>query len=183
MTTEAYKAFRDSLALALALARQNIASADNLLQQLLLTHAVTLLEVYLQKLVESLIVSDDKLLFKLAQAKHFESHKLSLAAAIRSNPKHYILALVKEFNFHSLGDTEPLLRQAFNIKITITPELVDLIKLRNDVVHRNAHNKAGEPIELTSDAVFEATQLVEALVTSIDRQAVLLLPPPNQSSR
>lgn len=178
MTTEAYKAFQESL----KLTRNKLPTADRLLQQLLLAHTVTLLEVYLQRLVDSLIASDDKLLLKLAESKHFESHKLSLAAAIKSNPKHYLLAMIKEFNFHSLGDTEPLLRQAFNIKITITPELVDLIKLRNDVVHRNAYSKTGRPLELTPDAILEATQRVETLITSIDRQAMLLLAQPNHST-
>ena len=171
MTTEVYKDFQASL----VLTREKLATADSLLQQLLLAHAVTLLEVYLQGLVELLITSDDKLLLKLAESKHFESQKLTLAAAIKTNPQKYLLAMVKEFNFHSLGDTEPLLRQAFNIKITITPELVDLIKLRNDVLHRNARNKAGQPIELTPDAVLEATRRIETLVASADQQAMLLL--------
>lgn len=171
MTTEAFKTFQASL----ALTRQKLVTDDKLLHQMLLTHTVTLLEVYLQQLVELLIASDGKWLLNLAETKHFASHKITLAAAIKSNPKQYLLALVKDFNFHSLGDAEPLLRQAFNIKITITPELVDLIKLRNDVVHRNAHNKAGQPIELTSDTVLEALRQVETLVSSIDQQARLLL--------
>src|SRR5574338_140156 len=162
MTTEVYRVFQASL----EMARQKLATADRLLQQLLLAHTLTLMEVYLQRLVEFIIASDDKLLLKLAETKHFESHKLPLAAATKSDPKQYLLAMVREFNFHSLGDTEPLLRQAFNIKITITPELVELIKLRNDVVHRNAHSKAGRPIELTPNAVLEATRQVETLVAS-----------------
>lgn len=172
MTTEACTAFRESL----ALTRQKIPTADRLLQQLLLAHTVTLLEVYLQKLVESLIARNDKLLLKLAETKQFKSHKLTLAAAIKSDPKCYLQALIKEFNFHSLGDTEPLLRQAFNIKIAITPELVSLIQWRNDVIHRNAHSKKdGQPLELTPAVVFGASQLAETLVESIDQQATLLL--------
>lgn len=171
MTTEAYKAFQASL----DLAREKLASADSLLLQLLLAHTVTLMEVYFQKLVVMIIMSDDKLLLKLAETRHFESHKLTLSAAIKSDPRQYLMAMVKEFNFHSLGDTEPLLRQAFSIKITITPELVELIKLRNDVVHRNAHNKAGQVVELSADTVLVATRQVETLVTSADEQAVLLL--------
>jgi hypothetical protein len=66
MTTEACTAFRESL----ALTRQKIPTADRLLQQLLLAHTVTLLEVYLQKLVESLIAHNDKLLLKLAETTH-----------------------------------------------------------------------------------------------------------------
>lgn len=170
-TTDAYQAFQASL----ELVRQKLATADRLLLQLLLSHIVTLLEVYLQRLVEWLITSDGQWLLKMAETKHFESHKLTLASAIKSDPKQYLLAMVKEFNFHSLGDTEPLLRQAFNIKITITPELVDLIKLRNDVVHRNAHSKAGQPLALTPDVVLDATRQVETLVASADQQALLLL--------
>jgi hypothetical protein len=171
MTTEVYEHFRVSL----ELTRKKLASADSLIQQMLLAHTVTLMEVYFQQLVELIITRDANLLLKLAQAKHFESHKLTLAAAIKGDPRQYLLAMVKEFNFHSLGDTEPLLRQAFNIKISITPELVDLIKLRNDVVHRNGHNKAGQPIELSPDAVLAATRQVETLVASADQQAMLLL--------
>jgi len=171
MTTEAYRTFCESL----ALTREKLASADRLLQQLLLAHTVTLMEVYFQRLVELIITRDDKLLLKLAEARHFESHKMTLSAAIKGNPRQYLLAMIKDFNFHSLGDTGPLLRQAFNIKIIITRELVDLIKLRNDVVHRNGHNKAGQPIELTPDAVMEATRQVESLVSSADQQALSLL--------
>jgi hypothetical protein len=171
MTTEAYKAFQASL----DLARQKLASTDSLLRQLLIAHTVTLMEVYFEQLVTLMVASDDKHLLRLASAKHFESHKLTLAAAIKSDLKQYTLAMIKEFNFHSLGDTEPLLRQAFNIKITITPELVELIKMRNDVVHRNGHNKAGEAIKLNPDAALEATRQVETLVSSADRQALSLL--------
>lgn len=177
MTTEAYRDFDASL----GVMRQKIASADSLLLQLLLAHTVTLMEVYFQRLVALIITSDDKLLLKLAETRHFESHKLSLSAAIKSDPKQYLLAMIKEFNFHSLGDTEPLLRQAFNIKITITPGLVELIKLRNDVVHRNGHNKAGHAIDLTPDAVLAATRQVEALVANADQQATLLLARTNRS--
>lgn len=174
MTTEACKAFSESL----ALVRHKLTTADRLLRQLLLAHAVTLLEVYLQRLVVSLIASDDKRLLKLAETTHFGSHKLTLAAAIKSDPKCYLQAMIKEFNFHSLGDTEPLLRQAFNIKMTITPELVDLIKLRNDVIHRDCFSKAGQPVEITTDAVLDAIRQVETLVEGIDQQAGLLLGQP-----
>ena len=122
-----------------------------------------------------MIASHDKFLLNLARTRHFESHKLTLVDAIKSNPRQYLLAKIKEFNFHSLGNTEPLLRQAFNIKIVITPELVELIKLRNDVVHRNGHNKAGQAIKLTHDVVLAAMPQVEALVSDVEQQAVSLL--------
>ena len=170
MKTEAFMRFIESL----GSMRQKIPTADRLIQQLLLAHTVTLLEEYMQTLVVALISHNDELLLKLAQCKHFENHKLTLAAAIKSDPRQYLQALVKEFNFHSLGDTEPLLRQAFNIKINITPELVDLIRLRNDVVHRNARTKHGQPLELSPEAVFKASQMVEVLASSIDQQALTL---------
>jgi hypothetical protein len=167
MATEAYTSFQA----AMLLAKHKLADADDLLMRLLFAHTVTLMEVYFQRLVLMLAACDDNMLLKLAQTKHFESHKLTLSAAIKSDPKQYLLAMVKEFNFHSLGDTEPLLRQAFGIRITITPALVELVKLRNDVVHRNGHDKAGNAIVLTPIAVLEAMQQVEKLVASADAQA------------
>lgn len=179
MTTDAFKSFSSSL----ALARRKLPTADRLVQQLLLAHVVILLEEYLQTLVVALMNHSDKLLLSLAQSKHFENHKLTLANAIKIDPRQYLQALVKEFNFHSLGDTEPLLRQAFNIKINITHELVELIKQRNDVIHRNGFTKDGQPLALTAAAVLEAANRVEALVSSIDEQAARLMAQPGEAVR
>ncbi len=169
MKTKCFDDFAESL----QQVRQKAATADALLLRLLLAHTVTLMEVYLHDIVQGLISKDQGLMLKLAESKYFQSHKITLATAIKSDTKLQLQALVKEINFHSLGDVEPLFRQAFNIKITITPLLVDLIKQRNDIAHRNGRDKLGLPLVLTTDAVTQAADSILSLVQKVDEQAVL----------
>lgn len=103
MKTKCFDAFQVSL----QQVRQKVAIFDALVLKLLIAYTVTLLEVYLQDLVQGLISGDTGLMLKLAESKYFQSHKISLASAIKSDPKHYLQALVKDINFHNLSDVEP----------------------------------------------------------------------------
>lgn len=119
--------------------------ADGLLLRLLFANLITSLEVYLYGIMKDLVASD---------------------------PKRYLMQLISEINFHNLSDVEPLFREAFGIKIPLKDDVLQAIRLRHDIIHRDGFSKAGNLIAIDSDAIRNTADVIQDLVKAVDQQVI-----------
>jgi hypothetical protein len=75
-------------------------------------------------------------------------------------------------NRFSISDIEPLFRQSFDIRITVTKEIIGLINLRHDIVHRNGFTKAGVCHDVQGAALGGALEIVSSLARVVDEQLI-----------
>ncbi len=166
--TKRYRGFEEKLAVVVS--RSSV--SDDLLLRLLFANLITLLEAYLYALTKDLIEIDPKLLLNVARSKKFKSRKIPIHFALISDVRQYFLQLVSEVNFHNLSDIEPLFREAFNVKIPLRDDVLQAIKVRHDIVHRDGFNKAGHPAIIDQVTIERTAHSISELVKAIDRQMV-----------
>lgn len=173
MSTEHYVRLRQSI----EEVRAEASVASDLVLRLLFANVITVFEVYLQSVLLHLIERDAELMASVAKATKYKNHKLPLHFVLKNDPSQYLIALVKEINFHNLSDVEPLFREAFGIDIEITDEVLRLIRLRHDVVHRNGFTKSGAPCAIDEKTIRTVSEAFGHLAETIDRQIMASFKP------
>jgi hypothetical protein len=171
MNTEQFRVFSISL----NEVRSKI-SDDTYFNRLLMASLITQLEVYLLSVTVGLIVASRPLMIRLAESGVFKKQTISISKAIENDMGKFMVAQVKNIVFHNLSDIEPLFRQAFDIRITVTKEIIGLINLRHDIVHRNGYTKDGVCHDLQGPALVEALEMLLSLVNLIDKQLIEKFP-------
>ncbi|WP_186764410.1 hypothetical protein [Pistricoccus aurantiacus] len=166
MTTEQYANFTECI----HEIRQRAEQDDPLIRRLLYANVVTSLEVYLQAVALHLIDQAPSLAINVANTKKFRSMRVSLEFALKSDIHQYLIALIHHINFHNLSDVEPLFREAFDIRIKITDEVLDVITCRHDIVHRNGKDQQGRCRNISHKSLDAAIVVVDQLVSDVDRQ-------------
>jgi hypothetical protein len=117
-----------------------------------------------------LVNGDQRLLLNVAKSKKFKDRKLPIHFVLVSDPRRYLLQLISEINFHNLSDVEPLFREAFNIRIPLKDEVLQAIKVRHDVIHRDGFSKTGDPVRIDPVTISNAADSILDLVKVVDRQ-------------
>lgn len=84
----------------------------------------------------------------------------------------YTVAMVKNLVFHNLSEIEPLFKEALGVPILISKDIIELINVRHDLVHRNDYTKTGKRHEIAKSKVLEAVAIVKSLIRPIDEQIV-----------
>lgn len=161
----------------LAVVIHKAASADDLLLRLLFANLITQLEVYLHAVMIDLINGDKNLLLSVAKSKKFKERKLPIHFVLVSDPRRYLLQLISEINFHNLSDVEPLFREAFNIRIPLKNEVLQAIKVRHDVIHRDGFSKAGDAVCIDPSAIRQAADSILDMVKAVDGRLMDLYAP------
>ena len=167
MNTEHFRVFSISL----NEVRSRI-SDDAYFNRLLMASLITHLEVYLQSVTVGLITTSRPLMLRLAGSGVFKKQTISLSEAIENDMGKFIVAQVKNIVFHNLSDIEPLFRQSFDIRITVTKEIIGLINLRHDIVHRNGFTKVGVCQDVQGAALGGALEIVSSLARVVDEQLI-----------
>ena len=167
MSTEHYQYFNRSL----AEIRLKV-SHDRHINQLLLAHVITVFEYYLLSIAANLVQADKKLLIRLAESRKFRNHTVTIAKALTNDMQKYMVSMLKNLLFHNLSEVEPLFRETFDVHIRISKEMVDLVNVRHDLIHRNGYTKTGEHHAIDESRVLQAVAMVELLVKHIDEQVI-----------
>lgn len=153
MNTNAWNQFEQSI----EAIQQHAKNADQLIAQLLLVNLITSLEVYLHDVLLEMIRKNDKLAHEVASSGKLGNIKIPLSNAININAIAYISAKLSSISFHNLAEVEPYFSKGLSLKFVISDEVLNLIDIRHDVVHRNGCMKTG------AKNLFEEPSLVSAL--------------------
>ncbi len=169
MNTDSYSAFANSM----DRIRAKL-SADTHLNQLLFANVITAFEFYLQTIAVELMNHDGLLIQKVADTNRFKNQKVSLSTALSNDMKQYVIALVQNIVFHNLAEVEPLFREAWNIRIPITQDMLDAIRIRHDIVHRNGCTKQSVLHTIEATQVMKVVDVFDQVAKHVDNHVLRL---------
>ncbi len=170
MSTESYQDF--SNALVKIVGRK---SSDAYLNQLLYANVITIFEVYLQDIAFRIMHSSDVYLSKITATNKYRNHKITLTAALTTNIRQYVHALVRNLVFHNLTEVDPFFREAFDVKIPISEEIFTAISKRHDIIHRNGRAKDGKLFLVTETILDDVCRIFDEAARIVDQQVERLL--------
>ena len=170
MKTNHYDVFNT----ALNTIRKTVSSSDEYTTKLLFANVVTVFEAYLQSIALSLLQADKQIIQQVASSKKFKNHTIQLHKALNWDLSKYVISLVNKIVFHNLSEVEPLFREAFDIQIIIKDEILKIIEIRHDVIHRNGYSKKGDPCVINKAMVIAATNEFEQFVNDINEKFIVI---------
>jgi len=166
MNTNAWNQFDQSI----WAIQQHAENAEQLIVQLLLVNLITSLEVYLHDVLLEMIRKNGKLALEVASSGKLGNIKIPLSNAININAIAYISAQLSSISFHNLAEVEPYFSKGLSLEFVILDEVLNLIDIRHDVVHRNGFLKTGAKNLFEESSLVSALCEVKAFVYSIELQ-------------
>lgn len=150
--------------------QQRAENADQLIVQLLLVNLTTSLEVYLHDVPLEMIRKNGKLAREVAFSGKLANMKIPLSNAIIMDAFAYISAQLSGISFHNLAEVQPYFSKGLSLKFVISDEVLNLIDIRRDVVHRNGFTKTGVKHLFTESLLNSALCVVKSFVYLIELQ-------------
>jgi hypothetical protein len=147
------------------LAKNSSMSTNHTYLKMVLAHAVTILEVYLEDIVKSLIISNDLYLQNtIKNVKPFcdTSFKLSEISIEKDGIKKFVIGKLSDNLYHDIPKVLKILNGIIGKKIDLSIKNVCRVTvIRHDIVHRNGKGKDGNHIEITHAFVLDALASIE----------------------
>jgi len=147
------------------IAENSAMSANQTYLKMVLAHAVTVLEVYLEDITKSLIASNDAHLKNtIKNVKPFcdTPFKLREISIEKDGIKKFVIGKLSENLYHDIPKTIKILSGITGKKIELSiKEACRIAVIRHDIVHRNGKNKDGDHIEITYPFVLDALTSIE----------------------
>ncbi|UZJ45811.1 HEPN domain-containing protein [Marinimicrobium sp. C6131] len=133
--------------------------------KMIYAHAVTILEVYLEDIVKSLIASSDTHLNNaIKNVRPFSEEKFKLSEIVIEDDgiRKFVIGKLSENVFHDIPKVVNIIRGVLNKKVNVRlDEICSVTSKRHDIVHRNGKNRDGEVLPLNGDVVKSAIGTVE----------------------
>ncbi|MDR5907589.1 hypothetical protein [Franzmannia qiaohouensis] len=146
-------------------------SANHTYLKMVLAHAVTILEVYLEDIVKSLIISNDSHLANtIKNVKPFcdTSFKLSEISIEKDGIKKFVIGKLSDSLYHDIPKVIKILSGIIGRKIDISiKDVCRVTIIRHDIVHRNGKGKDGNHIEITLPFVLDALTSIESFARDL----------------
>ena len=115
-----------------------------------------------------MIRKNGKLALEVASSGKLGNIKISLPSAININAMAYISSQLSSISFHNFAEEEPYFSKGLSLKFVILDEVLNLINIRHDVVHRNGFMKTGAKNLFEESALVSGLCEVKAFVYSIE---------------
>jgi hypothetical protein len=136
--------------------------------KLFFANVITLMEVYLSQALISTLRSDRGLMVKVTESKLFKTVKIPLKTAFTSDIEQYIISQINQMVFHKLNDVFILYRDILGIEFRQNRRIVDSIKIRHHIVHRNGTDFDGNPIEISKNDLENVIDVITDFLSGID---------------
>lgn len=138
-------------------------------------HLVTTLETYLSDALIINIKNNEKHLKNFVKNYKWEKTskiELNKIFEVVENIENLVYnEIIGKTLFHKIYMIEKIYESAFNISFTNNKhEIVEIIQLRHDLVHRNGFTKEGEPIIIRNLDLFQDIKKVEDFVDQINNK-------------
>ena len=153
MTTDAqiksefYRAFKNSMD------HLKAYPSDPLLNQLFFSHIISVMEKYLYDLFIHEISEDNKKLRRLANQNKFKEQKLGVAFALNHSVADWIIDTMKKMVWHRLNDIQILYKEVLNVSFELELPVIDAIRKRHDLVHRNGFDMEGNIVSISEEGL------------------------------
>jgi len=151
--------------------------ADQELKRIILMNCylglVTQLETYLMNTLVTNVLNEKKY-FKIfiEEFKDFKNVKFSISEIFKKQNE--LEKKVKEelsnLIYHNLGKIKPIYEAVFEIQVPKIGELMKIIKIRHDIVHRGGKCKNGSLIKIDEEMFNNAKLKINDFVVTIEKQ-------------
>lgn len=147
------------------------------LHKMVLAHAVTLLEVYLEDVTKLLITSNGPFLANaLKNVEPFKGTKFKLTESFLEvdGIKKFVLKELSDHIYHNVHKTKIILSGILGNRLMVNIEsIAKIIKVRHDIVHRNGRRKGdydGEYNHVDNSYVNSSLKTIDMFVGSIQSE-------------
>lgn len=173
-----YANFNDNLAKVMELAELKLddKNLEHILKKQVFISIVGLLESYLSEILINRVSTSSKYFRKFIETHpKFKEDKFTISDfyTVKESLKVKVEKVMMDTVYHNLPVVRNLYRDTFEIEFPNIENIIPLIKLRHDLVHRNGKDKEGNEILITIELVckiMEATKdLVEKLNLRLNR--------------
>lgn len=143
-------------------------TTDDLHLKLYISYIVSLMEKYLSDVFIYEISTNRENLMRLATHPKFRQQKLTLPYVLNHDVEAYLITSVKNLVWHRLNDVETLYKHVLDIDMNIQRELLEKLKLRHDIVHRNGYSIDNQLIVVTHQQLCDCIRLFVSFVKEVD---------------
>jgi hypothetical protein len=133
--------------------------------------AITCLEDYLSTTIIQGVLNNEEFFKNFVKTYHgIKNRRFNLSEIYEKFDKLRDIVKIElvEIIYHDLPKVKRMYQDTFQIEFPALGDLMDSIKKRHDMVHRNGKNKEGEKIELTRELTSDVIDKVEKFVQDID---------------
>jgi len=157
--------------------------ADQELKRIILMNCyiglVTQLETYLMNTLVTNVLNEKKY-FKtfIVEFKDFKNHKFSISEIFKEQDEleKKVKKTLSDLIYHNLKKIKPIYEAVFKIQIPEIGELIKIISVRHDIVHRGGKCKNGNFIKIDEETFNDAKLKINVFVETIEKQIASLQP-------
>lgn len=152
------------------------AKLNTLLNNILFSNVITTLETYLSDALITTVMNNENILIKFVQTfKDFENKKIDFNKIFEIIPN--IRDIVKkellELLYHNLPKISGIYKNTLDIQFPSIKEVMKLINIRHDLIHRNGKNKDGDVIEISKEKLIDTISTIKKFISDIEDQIQL----------
>jgi hypothetical protein len=141
--------------------------------KMIFAHSVTLMETFLYDTVRSIIASDENY-FRNAITGIDDLKKLKPSLVEIHNSPNGIKSIVNDhlatILYHNVPKVVEILSAVLEKRVVIDPaKIVDLVKQRHDIVHRDGKNADGSVLSIDKNDAENALKLIETFINDISK--------------
>jgi hypothetical protein len=143
---------------------------DLLLNRLLFSQIITLLEKYLLDVFIHEITTNTTKLQTLANHNKFREQKLGIAFALNNSVRDWIIDTMRKMVWHRLNDVQILYKAVLGITFELERPIIEAINKRHDLIHRNGFDLRGNNVPVTHADLCGLINAVDSFVINIDEK-------------
>lgn len=169
---------RDMLELKEMLAANHGMENNKTYLKMVYAHAVTLLEVYLEDITKSLILTNNEYLSNtIKNVKPFcdTAFKLADISLEDDGIKKFVINKISDGLFHDIPKVTKVISGVIGKKLDVSiSDVCRVTNVRHDIVHRNGKSRDGEEIEVTLSFVTDALNVIEGFAANLRQKLSIL---------
>ncbi|CAH1201897.1 leucine-rich repeat domain-containing protein [Paenibacillus sp. JJ-223] len=173
--TEYYNVFVENINIITNLSNEFIIDEKNksTLNKMLYVNAITAMETYLSDVFIFLVLNDNSLLRKYIENDlDYKNEKVVISDIFEwvEKSKEKVSDKLLGITFHNLVNVRKMFKSVLNIEFSDISELIKVVKIRHDIVHRNGKNKEGNQINISTKEISLLIKEVSVFIKFIDDQ-------------
>ncbi|MBL7163970.1 MAG: hypothetical protein ISS57_15340 [Anaerolineales bacterium] len=147
--------------------------------RMLYATVVTLMETYLSDAFMNTVLNDKTLVRKLVnEEKEFSERKTAISDIFEryDNIEEEVAEYLSKLIYHRIPDVSGMYKRVLAIEFPndLGP-VIEIVKTRHDIVHRNGKTIDGNVIELTNNDIEEVIDVVSILVRTVEDKLRMLV--------
>ena len=143
---------------------------DPLINRLLFSHTISIMEKYLSDLFIHEISFNDVKLKRLANQNKFKEQKLSVAFALNNSVSDWMINTMKKIVWHRLNDIQILYKDVLGISFELEHPVIDAINKRHHLVHRNGYDLEGNLVSISDNDLENLITTIKKFIAKIDEK-------------